>query len=55
MAKQALGKGLSALINSRVANPAPSEELGERIQKLGIALIVASPLQPRIELSLIHI
>ncbi|MFA7344016.1 MAG: ParB/RepB/Spo0J family partition protein [Terrimicrobiaceae bacterium] len=49
MAKQALGKGLSALINSRVVNPTPSEELGERVQKLGLDLIVPSPLQPRIE------
>ena len=55
MAKQALGKGLSALINSRVANPAPSEELGERIQKLGLALIVASPLQPRNEFPAEHL
>jgi len=55
MAKQALGKGLSALINSRVVNPAPSEELGERIQKLGLDLIVASPLQPRIEFPTEHL
>jgi ParB family transcriptional regulator, chromosome partitioning protein len=55
MAKQALGKGLSALINSRVVNPAPSEELGERIQKLGLDQIVASPLQPRIEFPTEHL
>ena len=55
MAKQALGKGLSALINTRVINPAPSEELGERIQKLGLDLIVPSPLQPRIEFPAEHL
>lgn len=55
MAKQALGKGLSALINSRVVNPAPSEELGERIQKIALGLIVASPLQPRIEFPAEHL
>ena len=55
MAKQALGKGLSALINSRVVNPAPSEELGERIQKIGLDLLVASPLQPRIEFPTEHL
>jgi len=55
MAKQALGKGLSALINSRVVNPAPSEELGERVQKLGLNLIIASPLQPRVEFPAEHL
>jgi len=55
MAKQALGKGLSALINTRVVNPAPSEELGERIQKLNLELIVASPLQPRVEFPADHL
>jgi ParB family transcriptional regulator, chromosome partitioning protein len=49
MAKQALGKGLGALINSRVAAPAPVEELGERIQTLPLADIIPSPLQPREE------
>lgn len=49
MAKQALGKGLSALINTRVVNPAPAEELGERVQNLDINRIVPSPLQPRVE------
>lgn len=47
MAKQALGKGLSALINARVANPAPAEELGERIQMVALGRVVPSPLQPR--------
>jgi len=49
MAKPALGKGLSALISSRVAAPAPVEELGEKIQILTLDRIVASPLQPRQE------
>ena len=49
MAKPALGKGLSALINTRVAAPAPVEELGERIQTLPLDLITPSPLQPRQE------
>ena len=55
MAKQALGKGLSALINTRVVNPAPSQELGERIQKLGLDLIIPSPFQPRIEFPAEHL
>ncbi len=55
MAKQALGKGLSALINTRVVNPAPAEELGERIQKLSLDLIIPSPLQPRIEFPVEHL
>ena len=55
MAKQALGRGLSALINSKVVNPAPSEELGERIQKISLDLIVPSPLQPRSEFPTEHL
>lgn len=55
MAKQALGKGLSALINTRVVNPTPSEELGERVQKLGLDLITPSPLQPRVEFPAEHL
>ena len=51
MAKQALGKGLGALINKRVASPAPIEEHGERIQKLPLASISPSPLQPRLDFS----
>lgn len=47
MAKQALGKGLGALINPRVAAPVPSEDDGERIQMIGLKKIFASPLQPR--------
>jgi ParB family chromosome partitioning protein len=49
MAKQALGKGLSALLNTRVINPAPVEELGERVQKLDLDQITPSPFQPRSE------
>jgi ParB-like partition proteins len=49
MAKPALGKGLSALINTRVAAPAPVEELGERIQVLPLDQITTSPFQPREE------
>ena len=49
MAKQALGRGLSALINTKVVNPAPSEELGERIQKIALGQIIPSPHQPRAE------
>jgi len=37
------------LINSRVAAPAPVEELGERIQTLSLDRIVPSPFQPREE------
>jgi ParB family chromosome partitioning protein len=55
MAKQALGKGLSALINSRVVNPAPAEELGERIQMLALDRIIPSPLQPRVEFPIEHL
>jgi len=42
-----LGKGLSALINTRIAAPEPSEEKGERIQQIRLDQIVPSPLQPR--------
>ena len=47
MAKVALGKGLGALINTRVASPTPAVESGERVQLVGLERIVASPLQPR--------
>lgn len=49
MAKPALGKGLGALINTRVAAPVPAEADGERIQSIRLADIVPSPLQPRTE------
>lgn len=48
MAKQALGKGLGALISKRVATPAPLAEEGERIQSLPLGRISPSPLQPRV-------
>jgi ParB family chromosome partitioning protein len=49
MAKVALGKGLGALINSKVASPTPVHELGERVQQIPLDQIVPSPLQPRTE------
>jgi ParB family chromosome partitioning protein len=55
MAKQALGKGLGALINTRVANPAPVEEHGEKIQRLALKSISPSPLQPRQEFPAEHL
>ena len=55
MAKQALGKGLSALINTRVVNPAPAEDLGERIQMLAVNRIRSSPLQPRVDFPVEHL
>jgi ParB family chromosome partitioning protein len=48
MAKPAaLGKGLGALINTRVASPTPSQEQGERIQMVSLDQIIPTPLQPR--------
>jgi ParB family chromosome partitioning protein len=55
MAKPALGKGLGALINTRVAAPTPVEELGERIQPLPLDQITPSPLQPRQEFRSEHL
>jgi ParB family transcriptional regulator, chromosome partitioning protein len=49
MSKVALGKGLGALINTRVASPHPAEEAGERIQNATLSEIVPTPLQPRTE------
>jgi ParB family chromosome partitioning protein len=49
MVKPALGKGLSALINPRVASPTPREEEGERVQSIPLDSIVPSPWQPRTE------
>jgi len=49
MSKVALGKGLGALINQRVASPTPMPELGERVQQIKLADIVPTPLQPRTE------
>lgn len=47
MPKVVLGKGLSALINTRVASPTPAVESGERVQLVSLAQIVPTPLQPR--------
>jgi ParB family transcriptional regulator, chromosome partitioning protein len=48
MAKPAaLGKGLGALINTRVASPTPIPEKGERVQMVSLAAIIPTPLQPR--------
>ena len=49
MAKVALGKGLGALINPRVASPTPAVEAGERIQHVALTDIIPTPLQPRTE------
>ncbi len=47
MAKLALGKGLGALINTRVASPTPAVESGERVQRIPLDQIIPTPLQPR--------
>lgn len=47
MSKLALGKGLGALIQPRVATPQPVVEAGERVQQVALGDIVPSPLQPR--------
>lgn len=47
MAKVALGKGLGALINTRVASPTPAVESGERVQSIPLDHLVPTPLQPR--------
>ena len=49
MPKVALGKGLGALINQRVASPTPMPELGERVQQIKLEDIAPTPLQPRTE------
>lgn len=49
MAKVALGKGLGALINPRVASPTPVPESGERVQMISLEKIMPTPLQPRSE------
>src|ERR1700677_1413008 len=49
MAKVALGKGLGALINPRVASPTPVAEVGERVQQVALGEIIPTPLQPRTE------
>jgi len=49
MAKVALGKGLGALINPRVASPTPVADSGERVQQISLTEIIPTPLQPRTE------
>jgi ParB family chromosome partitioning protein len=49
MSKLALGKGLGALIQPRVAPPQAVIEAGERVQLISTSDIVPSPLQPRSE------
>ncbi|MBA2433019.1 MAG: ParB/RepB/Spo0J family partition protein [Chthoniobacterales bacterium] len=52
MAKSALGKGLGALIGTRpaVAPDIPlATDVGEKVQRVSLTKIVASPLQPRKE------
>ena len=43
----ALGKGLGALINVRVASPMPIPDAGERVQNVALDRIIPTPLQPR--------
>lgn len=51
MAKQALGKGLGALIRKNPANAVPeatvSPEDAKRVKDVGLDMVVPSPLQPR--------
>src|SRR5207247_301231 len=47
MAKSGLGKGLGALIGTRVAPLAPVGDSGEQIHQIGLGTITPSPLQPR--------
>ncbi|MEO6055122.1 MAG: ParB/RepB/Spo0J family partition protein [Chthoniobacterales bacterium] len=49
MAKVALGKGLGALIQPKIATPVPSTELGERVQSISLEEIMPSSFQPRRE------
>jgi ParB family chromosome partitioning protein len=49
MVKPALGKGLSALINPRLASPTPRADEGERVQMVSLDQIIPSPWQPRSE------
>jgi ParB family chromosome partitioning protein len=55
MLKPALGKGLSALINPRVAAPAPNADAGERVQHVPLDQIISSPFQPRTEFRDTHL
>ncbi|PWU06701.1 MAG: transcriptional regulator [Verrucomicrobia bacterium] len=47
MAKEALGKGLGALISRQISCPDPNEEVGGKIQYVSLSQIISSPLQPR--------
>jgi len=49
MAKVALGKGLGALIQPKIATPVPSRELGESVQNISLEEIIPSAFQPRRE------
>ncbi len=49
MAKSALGKGLSALINTRPPPMRLEAEPGEKVRQVSVANVVPSPLQPRKE------
>ena len=49
MPKVALGKGLGALINTRVASQTTAPEHGERVQLISLSEIMPTPLQPRTE------
>jgi ParB family chromosome partitioning protein len=49
MAKVALGKGLGALLNTKVISPIPNAEAGERVQMIPLTSIQPSPFQPRHE------
>ncbi len=49
MAKVALGKGLGALLNTKVVSPVPNLEAGESVQQLPLTSIRPSPFQPRHE------
>ena len=49
MAKSGLGKGLGALISVAPSLATTEPEAGERVQLVGLASIVPSPLQPRRE------
>jgi ParB family chromosome partitioning protein len=54
MSRNALGKGLGALIGSApqqpatpIASPQPNLESGEKVQEVAISVVMPSPLQPR--------
>jgi ParB family chromosome partitioning protein len=55
MAKVALGKGLGALINTRVSSPTPAVESGERVQLIALDHLAPTPLQPRTVFRDVHL